>query len=323
MHSTWLDALPLAALPLAMAATTAVGQVTLMGNPGAGAWVPARVGTVNDFAHVISTASAARITHIADDVRARFQSGIVVVTIPELPWGERSLAEARMRLAERWSLMSARTASVTRETYRLERGSAYLVLLVTQPFAPETHHAGPASTDVDFSDEPRELDLPSADRLARAGDFSTAAELLVARAAMQFARDLKQSFDLPLNADSVRRLERERWRQWVLENRRQLAQEFGPFDVTSAGSLSADISTFRGRQVGMCATFSHRADSTTAVINGALLTDAPPAQSARGNRRRFVIARVLGQRGGAPLLRHVASRDHCEYYLSRDEMQRE
>src|SRR4051812_5284634 len=49
-----------------------------------GITIPAPVGYVNDFAHVIDAAAAARINAIATDVKTKSGGEIVVVTLPDL-----------------------------------------------------------------------------------------------------------------------------------------------------------------------------------------------------------------------------------------------
>jgi uncharacterized protein len=64
--------------------------------------IPAPVGYVNDFAHVISADRAATITRIIDDVRAKSGGEIVVVTLPDL--GGRPIEEVSLNIGRQWKV---------------------------------------------------------------------------------------------------------------------------------------------------------------------------------------------------------------------------
>lgn len=67
-----------------------------------GLQLPAPVGYVNDFAHVIPATNAATINRIIDDVRAKSGGEIVVVTLPDL--GGRPVEEVGLNLIRQWKI---------------------------------------------------------------------------------------------------------------------------------------------------------------------------------------------------------------------------
>ncbi|HEY5062703.1 MAG TPA: TPM domain-containing protein, partial [Gemmatimonadaceae bacterium] len=67
-----------------------------------GLQIPAPVGYVNDFAHVISPSSASAIERIIDDVRAKSGGEIVVVTLPDL--GGRPVEEVGLAIGRQWKI---------------------------------------------------------------------------------------------------------------------------------------------------------------------------------------------------------------------------
>lgn len=64
--------------------------------------IPAPVGYVNDFAHVIPPDKAAAISAIIDDVRAKSGGEIVVVTLPDL--GGRPIEEVGLEIGRQWKV---------------------------------------------------------------------------------------------------------------------------------------------------------------------------------------------------------------------------
>ena len=64
--------------------------------------IPQPVGYVNDFAHVISPASATEIARIIDDVRAKSGGEIVVVTLPDLHG--RPKEEVALNIGRQWKI---------------------------------------------------------------------------------------------------------------------------------------------------------------------------------------------------------------------------
>src|SRR6188768_328555 len=70
----------------------------------AGPQIPPYRGYVNDFANVISPASAARMERIAEDVRNKSQGAIAIVTLPDL--AGRDPTEVALRIGREWKVGS-------------------------------------------------------------------------------------------------------------------------------------------------------------------------------------------------------------------------
>src|SRR3954466_16144978 len=67
--------------------------------------IPAPVGYVNDFAHVIDAATAARISAIAADVKAKSGGEIVVVTLTDLK--NQPLEDLAQNIGRDWKVGAA------------------------------------------------------------------------------------------------------------------------------------------------------------------------------------------------------------------------
>jgi uncharacterized protein len=67
-----------------------------------GLQIPAPVGLVNDFAHVIPADAAASIEQIASDVRAKSRGEIAVVTLPDI--GQNAPADVALRIGREWKV---------------------------------------------------------------------------------------------------------------------------------------------------------------------------------------------------------------------------
>ena len=67
-----------------------------------GLQLPAPVGYVNDFAHVIPPDKAAAISAIIDDVKAKSGGEIVVVTLPDLKG--RPVEEVGLQIGRQWGV---------------------------------------------------------------------------------------------------------------------------------------------------------------------------------------------------------------------------
>ena len=64
--------------------------------------IPPPTGVVNDFAHVLDAATFERITHIAEDVRAKSRGEMAVVTLPDLKG--RDVADVALRIGREWKV---------------------------------------------------------------------------------------------------------------------------------------------------------------------------------------------------------------------------
>src|SRR5579864_4267843 len=87
-----MSRLSLAPLVVGLTALFQVGQIQL----------PAPVGYVNDFAHVIQPPAAARIDQVAQDVKAKSGGEIVVVTMADL--AGRDPADVAREIGRQWKV---------------------------------------------------------------------------------------------------------------------------------------------------------------------------------------------------------------------------
>jgi uncharacterized protein len=83
---------------LAGRALLGVMALLLQGGPQ----IPPPSGLVNDFAHVLSPATAARIERIAQDVRDKSKGEIAIVTLPDL--GGRASSDIALRIGREWKV---------------------------------------------------------------------------------------------------------------------------------------------------------------------------------------------------------------------------
>ena len=64
--------------------------------------IPAPVGLVNDFAHVIPAANASQIEQIANDVRTKSRGEIAVVTLADI--GDRAPSDVALEIGRQWKV---------------------------------------------------------------------------------------------------------------------------------------------------------------------------------------------------------------------------
>ena len=67
-----------------------------------GLQIPAPVGLVNDFAHVIPAANASQIEQIANDVRTKSRGEIAVVTLADI--GDRAPSDVALEIGRQWKV---------------------------------------------------------------------------------------------------------------------------------------------------------------------------------------------------------------------------
>ena len=67
-----------------------------------GLQIPAPVGLVNDFAHVIPAANASQIEQIANDVRTKSRGDIAVVTLADI--GDRAPSDVALEIGRQWKV---------------------------------------------------------------------------------------------------------------------------------------------------------------------------------------------------------------------------
>ena len=156
-----------------------------------GVQIPAPTGYVNDFANVIAPESRARIERIIDDVRAKSQGEIVVVTLPST--GDRQASDIALRIGREWKigklgdpgdqtrntgavllLIPKETAADGQGRCRIETGSG------TEGFI----------TDAESGDICRE-----ATPMFRVRDYSRGMELVTLRVAEHYAREFNFTLD--------------------------------------------------------------------------------------------------------------------------------
>ncbi len=64
--------------------------------------IPAPVGLVNDFAHVLDSGAIERMTRIAEDVRTKSRGEMTIVTLPDL--GGRDVADVALDIGRTWKV---------------------------------------------------------------------------------------------------------------------------------------------------------------------------------------------------------------------------
>jgi uncharacterized protein len=163
--------------------------------------IPAPRGLVNDFANVLSPASAARIERLAQDVRDKSKGEIAVVTLPDL--GGRDVSEIALRIGREWKV--GNLADIGDKT----RNAGAVILLVPK----ETSSDGRGRcrietgqgvegfiTDAMAGDICREATPAFAQR-----DYGAGLELVTLRVAQRFAQEYGFALDSTLAAAPVYR----------------------------------------------------------------------------------------------------------------------
>jgi len=158
--------------------------------------VPAPIGFVNDFANVIPAESEARITRIAEDVRAKSGGEIAVVTLRDI--GDEAPSDVALRIGREWGVgrggavgTTARNAGVVillvpKETSGDGRGHSY----ITTGFGTEGF-----ITDA-IAGRIQDAALPD----LRAGPYGPALETMALLVADRFAGEFGFALDTALGA---------------------------------------------------------------------------------------------------------------------------
>jgi uncharacterized protein len=80
----------------------AVAGASTAWQQGGGFQIPAPVGVVNDFAHVIPPENADHIQKVAEDVRTKSRGEIAVVTLPDI--GDRAPSDVALQIGRTWKV---------------------------------------------------------------------------------------------------------------------------------------------------------------------------------------------------------------------------
>jgi uncharacterized protein len=158
--------------------------------------IPAPVGLVNDFAHVIPPGNAAHITQIASDVRTKSRGEMTVVTLPDI--GLRAPADVALEIGRQWKV--GKIGAPGDPT----RNAGAVILLVPKETSSDGHgHCFIATgrgtegfiTDGDAGDICRE-----ATPYFQARDYGTGIELVTYRTAQRFADEFHFTIDTTVAA---------------------------------------------------------------------------------------------------------------------------
>lgn len=156
--------------------------------------IPAPVGVVNDFAHVLDAGTVERITRIAEDVRAKSRGEIAVVTLPDL--AGRDVADVALTIGRTWKVgkvgnpgdptrnAGAVILLVPKETNSEGRGRCFVLTgQGTEGFI----------TDATAGEICREATPSFANR-----DYASGLELVTLRTAQRFATEFNFALDTTL-----------------------------------------------------------------------------------------------------------------------------
>jgi uncharacterized membrane protein YgcG len=158
--------------------------------------IPAPVGLVSDFAHVIPPGNAAHITQIASDVRTKSRGEMTVVTLPDI--GLRAPADVALEIGRQWKV--GKIGAPGDPT----RNAGAVILLVPKETSSDGHgHCFIATgrgtegfiTDGDAGDICRE-----ATPYFQARDYGTGIELVTYRTAQRFADEFHFTIDTTVAA---------------------------------------------------------------------------------------------------------------------------
>ena len=156
-----------------------------------GPQIPAPVGYVNDFAHVIPANDAATISSIIGDVRAKSGGEIVVVTLPDL--GGRPIEEVALNIGRQWKVGQAGKPGDP------ARNSGVIILVV--PKETSADGRGYVRTEVGFGAEGFITDATTGEFRDEAipffvrRDYGQGIELMTLRVAQRFADEFHFQLD--------------------------------------------------------------------------------------------------------------------------------
>src|SRR5712672_3287993 len=159
-----------------------------------GIQIPAPTGLVDDFAHILQPDAVQRMERIAEDVRAKSQGEMTIVTLPDI--GTRDVQEVALEIGREWKLgkignpgdptrnAGAVILLVPKETSKDGRGHCFIAT---------GRGAEGFITDADAGDICREATPAFAAR-----DYSTGLELVTLRTAERFAKEFNFQLDTTL-----------------------------------------------------------------------------------------------------------------------------
>jgi uncharacterized protein len=156
--------------------------------------IPAPVGVVNDFAHVLDSGAIQRITRIAEDVRTKSRGEIAVVTLPDL--AGRDVADVALTIGRTWKV--GKIGNPGDPT----RNAGAVILLVPKETNSEGHGrcfvlTGQGTegfiTDATAAEICREATPSFATR-----DYASGLELVTLRTAQRFATEFGFALDTTL-----------------------------------------------------------------------------------------------------------------------------
>src|SRR5258705_13718316 len=181
---------------LAGRALLGVMALLLQGGPQ----IPPPSGLVNDFAHVLSPSTAARIERIAQDVRDKSKGEIAVVTLPDLAGREPS--DVALRIGREWKV--GNMAAIGDRS----RNAGVVILLVPK----ETSRDGRGYCRIETGQgtEGFITDATSGEICREATpafqqrDYGTGLELVTTRVAQRFAQEDGFALDTSLEAPGIR-----------------------------------------------------------------------------------------------------------------------
>jgi uncharacterized membrane protein YgcG len=219
--------------------------------------IPARVGVINDFAHVLDAATVERMTRIAEDVRTKSRGEITIVTLPDI--GTRDVQEVSVQIGKLWKV--GKIGSPDDPT----RNAGAVVLLVPKEtssdgrghcFIATGRGAERFITDATAGDICRE-----ATPAFKQKDYSTGLELVTVRIAQRFANELNFTLD-PTPTPAERALSAARNQRLV--NRQNIVRRLRIDVLVPGEDLSANPFPYQGKVVGVLTVFSAMRDANSA-----------------------------------------------------------
>src|SRR3954468_9341498 len=176
--------------------TAALAVVALLQG---GPQIPAPRGLVNDFAQVLSPASAARIEQIAQDVRDKTKGEIAVVTLADI--AGRDKADVAREIGRQWKV--GNLADIGDKS----RNAGVVILVVPKETASD--NAGRCRIETGQGAEGFITDATAgeicreATPLFQQRDYSRALELITMRVAQRYAQEFNVSLDTAFQAPVV------------------------------------------------------------------------------------------------------------------------
>jgi len=161
--------------------------------------IPAPVGLVNDFAHVIPDASAAHIAQIAEDVRSKSRGEMAVVTLPDI--AGHAPSDVALQIGRQWKV--GKIGAPGDPT----RNAGVVILIVPKESSSDGHGhcfvtvgqgAEGFITDGDAGDMCREA-VPFFQRQ----QYGDGIELVTYQTAQRFANEFHFALDTTLHARSL------------------------------------------------------------------------------------------------------------------------